>query len=460
MNRGIGNTARTEVSTSLRVDPRVVLRSKLLELTQAELEQTIESELSDNPALERLDDDPDPITDDEVLASVAPQELAPSSEDFEFFRSLPRDDSIADWVDLAASSVSLSDHLRGQLIPALPEHLRNLGVFMIECLDDRGYFASTVEEVALLTGHEPEEATLVLKMIQDCDPKGIGASDVKECLYLQLRDSACVEGKLARIIVKKHLDEFVARRTSRLMRRYKVMPEVVESAFQMILSLNPFPAEGFESGTGMLRPVKEAAVVPELTLTRTEAGWIIEVMGAEPAAFAVDRSYRHRLAKLQQSSQADPAEKAHVTNYVRRAEQFIDAIADRRKTMRRIGEVLIRKQESFVSTGRYEFLKPLTRVKLAEELGLHESTISRATQGKYVRLANGETVPFDVFFKPSLRIQRMIEEILETENPRSPLSDEQIMRMLSQKGVTVARRTVNKYRGRSRMLNSRVRRTA
>lgn len=436
------------------------MRSQLLEFTIPELEQAIEAELADNPALERLDDDKEPITEHEVLQVVAPHELKPRSEDFEFYRSLPRDDDATDWVELAASAISLSDHLRGQLLPALPAEHQDLGLFVIECLDDRGYLATPVEEIALCTGCEIEEAEQVLAALQECDPKGVGARDVKECLYLQLKDAEEIEGKLARAIVKKHLDEFVARRTSKLMRRYGVMPEVVEDAFQLILSLNPFPAEGFSMSAGPVRSARQAAVAPDLTLTRTEAGWTIEVMGAEPTAFIVDRAYRKRMEQLKESRRADPDEKAHVTNYVRRAEQFIDAIAERRRTIRRIGEVLIARQEGFVSTGRYEFLRPLTRVALAAELGLHESTISRATQGKFVRIANDETVPFDVFFKPALRVQKMIEEILETENPRNPLSDEQIMHLLAKKGVQVARRTVNKYRGRTKLLNSRVRRSA
>lgn len=128
--------------------------------------------------------------------------------------------------------------------------------------------------------------------------------------------------------------------------------------------------------------------------------------------------------------------------------------------MRRIGQYLIERQHGFVSTGEYRFLVPLTRCQMAQDLGTHESTVSRATNRKFVQLANGEVVPFEVFFKPALRVQKLIEEILATENPDSPLSDESIARILDAQGIKVARRTVNKYRDRNRMLSSRRRKSA
>jgi RNA polymerase sigma-54 factor len=125
-----------------------------------------------------------------------------------------------------------------------------------------------------------------------------------------------------------------------------------------------------------------------------------------------------------------------------------------------MGRYLVLKQGGFISTGDYQFLKSLTRSKLAKDLGVHESTISRATNGKFCQLPNGEIVSFEVFFKPALRVQKMIEEILSYENPSNPLSDERIREMLAEKGVQVARRTVNKYRSRTKMLSSRQRRSA
>ena len=121
---------------------------------------------------------------------------------------------------------------------------------------------------------------------------------------------------------------------------------------------------------------------------------------------------------------------------------------------------MVENQPGFVKTGEYPFLKPLTRSQMAKDLGVHESTISRATAGKFIQLASRDVVPFDVFFKPALKIQKMIEDILAMENPDAPLSDERIASLLAKKGVVVARRTVNKYRDRSKLLSSRMRKSA
>jgi len=427
------------------------------------LEQAIEAELVDNPALERLQDDQEPLCEETILRTVAPHELRPGSEDFEFHRCLPNDDSSRpDWTELAASTPSFWEHLRAQLLPGIPNHLSELGAYMVECINEKGYLTQPTEEIALNTGFQIEEVELVLKALKNCEPAGVGASNIQECLLLQLRDSDTVEIKLARAIIKNHLDDFLARRSVRIMRRYRVLPEVVEKAFGEILSLSPYPGESFHTGAGHSHSVTTRAlgIVPDLVLTLGETGWDVEAKGSDPGSLGIQRSYRKRFQELKNMERAPKDERRHVTEYVQRAADFIQSIHQRRRTLKAIGAYLVQHQSGFVSTGRYQFLRPLTRTQMARDLGMHESTVSRATMGKFVQIANGETVAFEVFFKPALRIQKMIEEILETENPRHPFSDEQIAELLKKKGVEVARRTVNKYRDKTKLLSSRKRRSA
>lgn len=455
------HSQRQDLRTTLRVDPSLVLRSKILELSQQELSNAIETELADNPALERLDDDSEPITDEAVLKAVAPIELKYTKDDHEFERSLPQDHGdVVDWVDLAATQNSLREHVRAQLTVALPSRLENVAHYVTDSLNEKGYLEASTEELALALNVSMEEVEMVLAVLRQCEPAGVGARDVVDCLLLQLKDGETLEHKLARTILKDFMDDLIARRTGKISRRFKVLPNVVEAAFAEILALNPNPAEGFSTTSSSLMLSPHVSIQPDLVISRTELGWEIEPRGADPTLFRVSDAYRGRLKELKAKSNADPDEKAHLSEYAGRAEQFIQSLKDRRKTLRRIGEYLVERQMGFVSTGQYEFLASLTRTTLAKEIGLHESTISRATMGKFVQIATGDIVPFEVFFKPALRVQKMIEEILERENPGSPLSDEQIAKMLEAKGVFVARRTVNKYRDRTRMLNSRVRRSA
>lgn len=461
MRQDFRNVQRLE--TGLRVDPKLVLSSQVLQLTQQELDQLIDAELSENPALERLQDDVEPLNDETILRSVAPHELRPGTEDFEYKRSLPNDDfDHTDWTDLAASSTSLWDHLKAQLAARLPQNLQPLCEYVVDCVNERGYLTTPVEEISLHSGYDMGEVATVIRELQLCEPAGVGASNIQECLLLQLRDADTVETKLAKLIVKSHLDDFLARRPVRIMRKYRVLPDVVKAAFDEILSLSPYPGEAY-CGSGVRlhnNTGRSSGVVPDLILLLTENGWEIEPKGADPNSLSIDRSYRRRFRELREKPNAPKDEKQHVSEYVQRAADFIQSIHQRRRTLRRIGEYLVQKQTGFISTGRYEFLQPLTRTQMAKDLEMHESTVSRATMGKFVQIANGETVAFEVFFKPALRIQKMIQEILETENPRSPLSDEQIAEMLKAKGVFVARRTVNKYRDKTKLLSSRKRRSA
>lgn len=460
LRQGLNYSQRLETGVGLRVDPRVVLSSQILQFTQAELEQTIETELNENPALERLQDDHEPLSDETILKNIAPQELRVGSDDYEFQRSIPNDDAQVDWVELAPSGTTLWEHLRAQLIPSLPRELHRIGDYAIDCVNEKGYLTSASEEIALETGTSIEIAELVIRKLQECEPSGVGAFNLQQCLLLQLRHAETIEERLARAIVQNYMDEFIARRTNKLIRRFKVMPEVVEAAFQHILSLTPFPGEGFDNTAGYMRRSRSVGVAPDLILTRTEMGWQVEVKGADPTSFSIDREYRKRYKELQGDERAPKDEKRHITTYVHRASDFITCLQQRRKTLRLIGEYLVQHQGSFVTTGSYEFLQSLTRSQMAHDMGVHESTISRATQAKFVQIANGEVVSFEVFFKPALRVQKMIEEILQHENPNHPMSDEAISHMLAKRGVNVARRTVNKYRDRTRLLSSRKRRSA
>lgn len=461
MSQGARNWTRLETGLGLRVDPKIVLTSQILALTQQELEQAIDVELNENPALERLDDDQTPITDEAILRSIAPQELRPSSEDFEYQRSLPNDEEVMDWTDLASTTTSLWEHLRAQLLPMVPKELEPLAEYMVECINEKAYLTTPIEEISLATSFTLDEVERVLDQLRRCEPAGVGASTVEECLLLQLRDGDTIERKLARLILKHHLDDFLARKPLRIARRYRAVPEVVEAAFREILQLNPYPGETFApSYVTTIRAVRMPSVVPDLILSHDEFGWHVEVRGADPNSLSINRAYRTRFEKMRDDRGLEKEERRHVTEYVKRAANFIQSVHQRRLTLRRIGEHLLEHQAGFVSTGQYAFLKPLTRTKLARDLGVHESTVSRATMGKFVQIGNGEVVPFEVFFKPALRVQKMIEDILATENPSNPLSDEQIAAILKKKGVDVARRTVNKYRDRTKLLSSRKRRTA
>ena len=450
---------RQRLETGLRIDPRLVLSSHLLQLAQAELEQAIEAELAENPALEKFQDDSEPIQDDQILRSIAPGELRHWGEDYEYHRSAPQEDETPDWTDLTPDTPALRDHLIAQVLPRLPKRLYPLATYVVDSLNEKGYLEEPDEEIALTTNCSLEDVLTVVQALQACEPAGIGAHNLTECLLLQLRDPESMEQRLARVVLRTRMDDFLARKTMRIARRFGVMPDVVEAAFLEITQLTPFPGEAFRHGPST-RQRRVAGAAPDLVITRSDVGWCVEVRGPDPTSLHISRPYRQREEELRTASKDLRDERRHIQHYVQRANDFISGIQQRRQTLRSIGEYLLREQASFMNTGSYQYLQPLTRTHMASQLGLHESTVSRATADKFVQIPTGAVVSFDVFFKPALRIQKMIEEILASENPENPLSDDRIAELLRHQGVNVARRTVNKYRDRTKLLSSRKRRTA
>lgn len=433
--QSLGNFQR--VGAEIRVDPRLVVASRLLRLAQTDLESIIENELAENPALERIE----PVESHTSLHEPA---------DWSYSNSFSGDEEEHDLADYTASSDATREHVLAELRQVVPDRLTHVAEYIVGSLSDTGYFEDGLEEVALACNCTMEEAEQVLDCLHRCDPPGVGARNVVECLLIQLRDDKSVEGALAREIVANHLDLLQNRDSMGVARRFKVMPDIGESAFALILTLRPYPLDPPNSG----RARREAPrIKADLALRREETGWIIEVPGVSRDSFRVSPTFEGVEAK-------SAAEKRHLGHFVQRAKSFMDGLEQRRRTLKSIGEALLRHQAGFILTGEYMHLAPLTRAKLADELDLHESTISRATSDKFVEIANGEIVSFDVFFKPALRVQRMIEEILSTEDPDRPLSDERIAQILAEKGVTVARRTVSKYRDRHKLPSSRRRRLA
>jgi RNA polymerase sigma-54 factor len=457
MAYGLGQTHRLETNLSLRVDPRLVVASQLLQLGTTQLEAAIDSELNENPALDRLEA-AEPVTHNEVLGVVAPNELRPWSDSWESCRSLPQDFT-DNWVELAADHNSITDHVMVDLKGRLPKHLHELAEYVVGSLDDRGYLTSAEEDIAIEFGADFDDVLTVIGRLHQCEPIGVGARTVPECLLLQLSGTQSVV-RIARRIVREHLDDLTGRKTLKIAKKLGVEAELVERAIQLISRLNPYPLAGHSHRHTMLGPAK-SGVTPDLVIRRTEQGWQVEATGADPSGLRIDPFYQRRMKELAGAPKSRcQAELRHLTIFVQRANDFIDGLRNRRETLERIGAALIQRQTGFLSTGDYAFLRPLTRSELAKQLGLHESTVSRATNGKFVQVPDGETLSFDVFFRPALRVQKMIEEILSSENPSNPLSDEQISKMLSSRGVKVARRTVNKYRDRKKLLSSRKRRVA
>ena len=194
---------------------------------------------------------------------------------------------------------------------------------------------------------------------------------------------------------------------------------------------------------------------PDVIVRRTEAGFEVEAVGVEAFALSVNPMYRNLYNEIKTGSgKHNEDQKRHVTEHVERAELFLKNLQQRRQTLKNITRCIVEFQTGFLETGSRQFLRPLTRTKIARALNVHESTVSRATSNKFIQLPNQDVVSFQIFFNSSLSVKDTIETLIHEENPKHPLSDQQIVNLLQERGFNVARRTIVKYRESQKILSS------
>lgn len=460
-----------------KIDPTLIMANAMLQQSAMELTQQIEAELLDNPALDVMDiesgcngDCPDPSTcpycsqrnsadgDDDSDESF---DVPPDT--FEFYPTATSEsEGDFDTVGNIEAERTLQEHLRELMRAAVDDADYAIADYLIDSLDERGWLGASVEEVAAELGCEVADVERVLAVLQALDPPGVGARDVQECMVLQLRYLA-EEGRgepIAERIVRDHFDLMVRGRHARLARLLGVPVSRVREAVEFVrCRLNPYPAAQFRASWAYKPTANRSAVRPDVIVRKTPMGYDVDVVGSEPFVLGINPSYRELYDRIRRGAvRLQPDEAKHITEYVERAELFIRNLKQRRRTLRMITRCIIGRQQGFLATGSRSFLQPLTRTAVATMLNLHESTVSRATAGKFVQLPNQEVVPFDVFFDSSLSVKKAIEKLIAEEDPAHPLSDQQIVELLKEQGIEVARRTVVKYRDAQKILSSNRRR--
>lgn len=462
-----------------RIDPKIILANSILQLTSAELAQAVEAELLANPAIEAIEDGycagdcVDPATC--PYCSAARKAGEPFSEshdtgdtevelDYSPGPRGPEPDEDFDVVSSLEAEYTLQDHLRALLHAALPAGDHAIGEYLLSSLDERGWLEGATGDIARDLDVCDEDVVRVLHVLQEVDLPGIGARDLRECLLLQLtsllEDEAESHSKpivrLALEFVRDSFDHVSARRYPKLARSAGVSQDEAKRAVDYIgTRLNPFPASQFRTPWSYRPTNSKSSVRPDVVIRRTESGYEIDVLGADASAFGIHPAYREMYDQIKRGvGRHSENDRRHYTEYVERAELFLRNLNQRRKTLRSITQRIAMVQTGFLETGSRRFLRPLTRTKIARMLSVHESTVSRATANKFVQLPNQEVVRYEVFFNASLSIKDMILEMIRSEDPSSPLSDQQIAHLLADRGYDVARRTVVKYREAEKILSS------
>lgn len=467
---------------TINISAKLIASIKILQCSAEELEQTIARELRDNPALDAeelaqclrcgtpLQAGVCPACEHDATAGLDPRaDVLAWDEPISTGTDLAADDgSEVDPLDFVRTRETLEEHLLRQMGALVAQEDMPIADYLVGNLNSHGYLTTSVAEAAETLRAAEADVERVLTVLQSLDPPGIGARDLRECLLIQL---ALFETRgdvppLARRMVAEHLHALGEHHFAEIARRMGSSVAQVKLAWRFIkANLNPYPAHAFEAAelpdVGLDSASERSCIVrPDVVIRAVEQGFEAEVIERRRYRFSLSPVYSALSARARSSShlasRLSEHERQHVREYTARARFFIECVRQRWDTLHTIATALIECQADYLAHG-VRHLRPLTRGELADRLGMHESTVSRATANKYVLLPCGRTVSFDDFFDGSLAAKDLMRELIASEDPDRPYSDEDLTALLHERGIPLARRTVAKYREAMGILPSRFR---
>lgn len=464
--------------------PQLRQSLKILQVPVQELRSSILEELQTNPTLDELPNEGEQIenanpvsTDDSTNTSneSAENEEMKFEENYEIFNKLDEDwkEYFAQennnrnftsedakrrqhFFDSLVNETSLQEHLSEQAKLAETTNDENKAVqFLIGSLDKRGFLNSTISDVALITGLPLKAVQNAHTLLMSLEPAGVGCFDLQHCLLFQL-ESKNRKDSLPYKIIKDHYKLLLRRRIPEIARKTSSSIYETQSAFEEIGTLDPSPASAFSEDTNRI-------IVADATVTKGEKEWEIQLNNEMIPRLRINPVYKELLAKGTMNSK----EKAYIQDKMRSGRFLMSSIEQRQQTIERITRQLLDLQLEFFEKG-VSALKPLTMNQVAENVGVHETTVSRAIANKYIETPHG-IFEFKYFFTPGLQsksggtvsnksVKETIALIIESEDPSKPYSDQELVRMLSEKDVKIARRTVAKYREEMGILPTNLRR--
>ncbi|MEO6996077.1 MAG: RNA polymerase factor sigma-54 [Lacunisphaera sp.] len=478
---GLNQSFHQRQTQQLVLAPQMRQSLKILQVAALDLRATIQEELQSNPTLEEMPMDDVSLekaaehNDDKGTPSDDSREELDFSKDFQVLEKIGQDwhDHMSDtggvrqsstedeerrqhFFDSLTTETSLQQHLMQQAEMAdHPGDILEALRFLVGSLDDRGYLTATLSDLALLASlplKTMQQASLLLKTF---DPPGIGAENLSDCLLIQLAQKGRDKSVAARII-RDHLALLIRRRIPDLARKTGLPNETIQEAIEEIGTLDPAPGRRFADDANRV-------VVPDVTVEKDGDEWKIILNHDYIPRLRLSNTYKDLIAKGRLSKQ----ESDYLREKLRSGKFIINAIEQRQRTIERITNEIIKHQHEFFEEGISK-LKPLTMTQIADIIGVHETTVSRALANKYMQTPHG-VFEMKYFFTSGYQsdagisvantsVKEMIADIIAGEDPGKPLSDQEIVGLLQAKGLSIARRTVAKYREELGLLPSNLRR--
>lgn len=468
----------------LTMTPQLQQAIRLLQLSTLELQTEIQQTLEENPLLELEDDYVSEIHEPSVGERTSQETQEHANDDAQAEQrmdldskqdipdELPVDSNWDDIYDIPTTSQNGSNHIDEGIdnflenqsggTESLQDHLlwqlRNtpfsendflIAIAIIDAINEDGYLTESVEEIqqSLITDIDIDvpEVEAVLRRVQHFDPIGVAARDLRECLLIQLEQFAPDTPGLddATMLVSQHLELLGAHDYARLQRKTRLNEDQLNELLSFIQTLNPKPGSAISS-------TSPEYIVPDIYVSKHKGRWIVELNPEAAPKIRINQFYAGHVKNSGRSK-----ESAYLRNSLQEARWFLKSLRSRSETLVRVGRAIVDRQRLFLDYGE-EGMKPMVLRDIAEELEMHESTISRVTTHKYMHTPRG-VFEFKYFFSSHVRtvdggecsataIRAMVKKLIDNENPRKPMSDNKISSFLVKEGINVARRTVAKYR--------------
>jgi RNA polymerase sigma-54 factor len=454
----------TKLVQKLILTPSLQQAIKLLPMSTLELADLLNQEMVENPLLEEV---PTEELQPAEQQQAEKPEAQPATEkadtwddaDYEYFFGDYLDDGYRSRTpsevkelppieNTLSTAASLSDHLMWQLsLQTEDEKLKEIGGAIIGNLDDDGYLVASVEEIAAMGDWPVADVERALQHVQTFDPIGVAARDLQECLWLQIRHLG-LEGTPTEKIVTEHLRLLQNHQVPEIARRLGMTIDDLKEHIEIIRNLDPKPGSRYN-------PQQSQYVIPDVYVVKVEDQYVAALNEEGLPQLRISPTYRRLLDKSAGTVEENKETRDYVKDKFRSALWLIKSVDQRQKTIQKVANSIINFQREFLDHG-IEYLRPLVLRDVANDIGMHESTVSRVVNNKYMHTPQG-VFELKYFFHSgisssygdsvsSVTIKQRIRKIIENEDPRKPLSDSKIVSILQKEGLMLARRTIAKYR--------------
>ncbi|XZI56189.1 RNA polymerase factor sigma-54 [Clostridium perfringens] len=425
------------------------LSIKLLQMSTYDLREYIEKEFSENPVLEAQYEDTKEVSKEQDRLEYKELVKYLESDNYGSQSYGEYDEEGISPFTFISKPESLTDYLEGQILELpIDEYMRSVCSYMVECLDQKGYLDIKKEELMNELDCSEETFNRALIVIQNLEPAGIGARDLKECLEIQLERKG-ENDPIVKEIIDNHLDDLADNRYQVIAKDLDITPKKAQDYGDLIKTLEPKPSRGFYTGDEV------GFIIPDAEIRKIDGEFFILMKDGVLPMLSVNPLYKDIL----KDSTNDKEATEYVKEKIDKAMFLIKSIEQRKSTLHKVLQKILEKQKDYFEKGE-KYLKPMTLKEIAEKLEMHESTISRAIRDKYILTSMGTIKIKDLFVNSIsnkeksdgeddvtvINIKKALEEVIKEEDKRKPLSDQAISEILKEKGMAISRRTVAKYR--------------